>query len=136
MIIGVGTDTVAIESFSAQLEDKASGFLDATFTAQEQHTAKARASGKARIHLAARFAAKEALIKAWSGGFFGEQPALQHVDMREIEVVNDRFGRPALHVHGRVAAVLNQRLPGYRAHLSLTHDGPCASAFVVLEGGQ
>lgn len=136
MILGIGTDTVAIDAFSAQLDDPASSLLPGTFTAQEQATAESRPSGQPRVHLAARFAAKEAFIKAWSSSFFGQKPALAHVDLREIEVVHDRYGRPALRLSGEVATALQRRAPGCVTHLSLSHDGPCATAFVVLEGGQ
>ena len=56
--------------------------------------------------LAARFAAKEAFLKAWSGARAGRAPALESVDLREIEVVDDGHGRPALALHGAVAAAL------------------------------
>ena len=46
--------------------------------------------------LAARFAAKEAFLKAWSGSRCGQPPLLATIDLREIEVVDDGYGRPGL----------------------------------------
>ena len=88
--------------------------------------------------LAARFAAKEAFVKAWSGARAGRDPALDTVDLREIEVVDDGHGRPALRLHGTVAAALEQLASELgvaaplRTHVSLSHDPPTAAAVVVL----
>jgi holo-[acyl-carrier protein] synthase len=122
--IGIGVDLVDVRAFSEQLADRASGFVDGTFTAGEQRAAK----GDAR-RLAARFAAKEAFVKAWSGSRRGQPPALAALDLREIEVVDDGYGRPGLQLHGDVEAAVGAA----HAQLSLSHDGPAAIAFVILE---
>jgi phosphopantetheine--protein transferase-like protein len=135
--LAVGLDIVTTTTFAGQLADGASGFVDATFTAGEQRAA--RATDEIRTQrLAARFAAKEAFVKAWSGARAGRPPALATVDLREIEVVDDGHGRPALALHGAVAAALDQ-LAGelgfegpLRTHLSLSHDPPTAAAVVIL----
>ena len=89
-----------------------------------------RARGAIREQrLAARFAAKEAFVKAWSGARRGLPPLLAAVDLREIEVVDDGHGRPALRLHGAVAAAVGER----GTHLSLSHDGPSAIAVVILD---
>jgi holo-[acyl-carrier protein] synthase len=120
----LGVDLVDVPAFAEQLDDIASGFVDGTFTAQEQRTAK----GDPR-RLAARFAAKEAFVKAWSGSRFGQPPLLAEIDLREIEVVDDGFGRPGLRLHGKLAAAVGP----VATHLSLSHDGAAAIAFVMLE---
>jgi holo-[acyl-carrier protein] synthase len=120
----IGVDLVDVPAFEAQLADRASGFADGTFTRLEQRTAQ----GDAR-RLAARFAAKEAFIKAWSGSRRGRPPLLPQVDLREIEVVDDGYGRPGLRLHGTVA----QAARDIEAHLSLSHDGPSAIAVVILD---
>ena len=79
-------------------------------------------------HLAARFAATEAFIKAWSSSRWGSPPLLRSVDMREIEVIQDPWGRPSLRLHGDVARAAGR----LDAHLSLSHDGGVAVAFVIL----
>jgi holo-[acyl-carrier protein] synthase len=136
--LAVGLDVVATAAFADQLADTASGFVAATFTAREQRATAAAGELRAQ-RLAARFAAKEAFVKAWSGARAGREPRLDAVDLREIEVVDDGHGRPALALHGAVAAALEELAaelgPGakLRAHLSVSHDPPVAVAVVVLE---
>ncbi len=132
MIAGVGVDLVALPAFAAQLADPASRFAEAAFSAAERDDA-ARVGDRVS-HLAARFAAKEAFIKAWSGGRRGLEPALGHVVLQEIEVVLDDWGRPALRLHGATRAAFERDGPA-RIHCSLSHDGPTAVAFVVVERG-
>ena len=135
--LAVGLDVVTTTTFAEQLADTASAFVDATFTAREQRDARAGEAVRVQ-RLAARYAAKEAFVKAWSGARAGRPPLLQTVDLREIEVVDDGHGRPALRLHGEVAASL-QRLATeldvagpLRTHLSLSHDPPTAAAVVLL----
>jgi holo-[acyl-carrier protein] synthase len=135
--LAVGLDIVTTTTFAEQLADPASAFVQATFSAGEQRAA--RGAGELRAQrLAARFAAKEAFVKAWSGARAGHAPALGSVDLREIEVVDDGYGRPALRLHGAVAAALEQLAAELgiatplRAHISLSHDPPTAAAVVVL----
>lgn len=130
MIAGVGVDLVDLAAFRRQLDDPASTFLEAVFTVGERRYAATRPSRDPARHLAARYAAKEAFLKAWSAGNRGARPAEKAVDYREIEVVCDDWGRPGLRLHGRVARALG---PGLRTWLSLTHDGGYAAAYVVLE---
>jgi holo-[acyl-carrier protein] synthase len=116
----IGVDLVDVPGFARQLEDTASGFLAATFTPAEQRA-------KTPHRLAARFAAKEAFLKAWSATNRGRPPRLGTVDLREIEVVDDGYGRPVLALHGEVAAACD-----HTAEVSLSHDGDAAIAVVVL----
>lgn len=74
--------------------------------------------------LAARFAAKEALIKALGGGVRGFRFA-------DISVVNDAHGAPRFELTGAIASHVQSR--GLHLHVSLTHDAPVAQAFVVAE---
>ena len=120
----VGVDLVHVPGFAAQLAARASGFVDGTFTALERRTANGDAS-----RLAARYAAKEAFIKAWSGSRRGLPPLLAAVDLRVVEVVDDGYGRPGLRLHGAVKAAVGDR----GAHVSLSHDGPSAIAVVILD---
>ena len=132
MIGGIGMDVVDVTGFRAQLADSASTFVQGTFTPGEQARVETRPSRDRAPHLAARFAAKEAFIKAWSTANSGRIPALKSVDMREIEVVHDPHGRPALRLHGAVHAAYRSQELG-SVHLSLSHDGDMAAAFVVVE---
>ncbi len=119
----IGVDLVDVPGFAEQVGDAASGFVDGTFTEREQRAAK----GDVR-RLAARFAAKEAFLKAWSGSRRGLPPLLGAADLREIEVVDDGYGRPGLRLHGDVARAAGE----LDAHVSLSHDGPAAIAVVLL----
>ena len=133
MILGVGVDIVDLAGFRAQLQDPASVYADRTFTAAELRDADNRPSADPPRHLAARHAAKEAFIKAWSAARWGQAPQLAAVDLHEIEVICDAYGRPALRLSGVVAAAV-ATLGAVRPHLSLSHDGGQATAMVVLEG--
>lgn len=139
----VGVDLVYLPDFRAQLGDPASSFLLRTFTPAERRAAELRARRRLppdapaseldlAPHLAARFAAKEAFLKAWDQRSWGEEPPLSPaaVDHTEIEVVADAWDRPALRLHGAIAAAFGSELS---IALSLTHDGPFASAVVILQ---
>jgi len=124
VILGVGLDLVHLPDFERQLADPASTFVDGVFTPGEQVRNHPRS-------LAARYAAKEAFIKAWSNAIFGQPPVLGDHDLREVEVVQDAWGRTALRLHGRTLEAFS-RLGPTAIHLSLTHDGPTAGAVVTL----
>lgn len=140
-VVGLGLDVVHLPTFAEQLADGASGFATATFTPAE--LASVAVAGPTRTaSLGGRFAAKEAFLKAWSAARRGHAPALASVDLREIEVVLDGWGRPAIRLHAAVATAVSTLAgpadaPGSDGpvswSLSLSHDGPTAAAVVVLE---
>ena len=125
--VGVGVDVVGITAFAAQLEEPGTRFAR-VFTPAERRTARGEAQ-----RLAARWAAKEAVVKAWSSTRFGRPEVIDpdHVDLREIEVRTDAWGRPAIRLHGEVA----RGMDGLTVLLSLSHDpaADVAIAFVVLQ---
>jgi holo-[acyl-carrier protein] synthase len=127
---GVGIDVVGITAFAGQLDEPGTRFAQA-FTPGERRAARA-GSGSEAESLAARWAAKEAVIKAWSSTCFGHPAVIdpEHVDLREIEVRSDAWGRPAIRLHGEIA----ESMAGYAVLVSLTHDesADVAAAFVVL----
>jgi len=132
--VGVGVDVVCISAFAEQLAAPGTRFA-AVFTAQERRHAT-RAAGTTHHpaqHLAARWAAKEAFIKAWSDSRFGlpDVIAPDQLDFTEIEVRTDAWGRPALRLHGAIARALGNQT----ARVSLSHDpdADTATAFVVLQ---
>lgn len=123
MIIGIGVDVVDTERFRGVLE-RTPALRTRLFTTAEQLR-----DGEPRpvASLAARFAAKEALIKA-----FGSSAGLS---WQELEVVADDQRNPSLTLHEGAQRVADER--GVSAvHLSLSHDGGIATAFVVIEGEQ
>ncbi|WP_051061078.1 holo-ACP synthase [Corynebacterium ulceribovis] len=141
MILGVGVDLVDISTFEEQLAAPGTTF-GAAFTTQERLTSKLRAevSGSIASHMAGRWAAKEAFVKAWSAALIGTPPPLSVEDMvwPAVEVRADTWGRPLLHIHqplaSHVAESLMQHCAGSlpRMHLSMSHDGRFATATVVL----
>ncbi|MGX6511923.1 holo-ACP synthase AcpS [Rhodococcus sp. SJ-2] len=126
-VAGIGFDLVSVPEFAEQLRRPGTTML-ANFTPGERRDANTRSSDPAR-HFAARWAAKEAVIKAWSASLFGSPPVLPETIHQQIEVVSDAWGRPSIRLHREVAEHLGDR----RIHVSLTHDGDMAGAFVVLE---
>lgn len=136
-VLGVGLDVVDVASFSSQLELDGTAFVASTFTPAEiavaaevgdLHGEEARAR-----HLAGRFGAKEAFVKAWSMARLGRAPALPSVRWHEIEVGRDAWGRPVLRLIGCTADAVADTLGAVSTSLSISHDGPVAAAVVVLD---
>lgn len=115
MIVGIGTDLCVIERFEAMLARRP-GITERVLTPGER-------SLPVRSQ-AARFAAKEALAKA-----LRSPGGLRWLD---AEVVTDQAGAPAFVLTGTVARAA-AALGVSRVHLSLSHDGGLATAFVVCE---
>jgi holo-[acyl-carrier protein] synthase len=124
-VIGVGVDLVHVPSFASQLSLPGSRF-DRVFTASERAYAMSRSDDPR--HLAARWAAKEAVVKAWSASLYGTPPPHGDEVLAQIETVNDVYGRPRILLHGAPAAALSE----CSLEVSLSHDGDYAIAFVVL----
>lgn len=125
-ILGVGVDLVHVPSFAEQLGRPGSEF-DQVFAPGERRDANGRSTDAAR-HLAARWAAKEAVVKAWSSSLYGSAPVMDDEALRLIEVVTDAWGRPRVRLHGEVA----KHLDGLTVDISLSHDGDYATAYAVL----
>jgi holo-[acyl-carrier protein] synthase len=131
-IRAIGIDLVGVESFAEQLGSVGSVFAEPTFTVGELRAAGGP-SGAAQ-HLAGRYAAKEAFVKAFSGARTGRAPAIPDMDWRQVEVVPDMWGRPTLVLHGDLAAAVRATLGEVVIHLSITHEPTMAAAVVVLDG--
>ncbi len=121
MVVGVGTDLVDLDRFRPAAE-RTPGILTRCFTVDERAYAERRVDPTERY--AARFAAKEAVMKALGVGL-GACP------LAEIEVVrDDDSGAPDLVLHGKAAALAEER--GVTAwHLSLTHTDATAHAIAI-----
>jgi holo-[acyl-carrier protein] synthase len=134
MTVTIGVDLVHVPSFAELLGDRASAFAGATFSDAERAYATTAASGDPARHLAARYAAKEAALKALdhAAALRGVDPPT--VSPGAIEVLRDARGRPSLALHG-AAGDLADRLGVARASVSLSHDGEYALAFVTLTLG-
>lgn len=116
MIKGIGVDVVDVNRFMASLT-RVPGLRERLFTPAERHLPPAS--------LAARFAAKEATAKA-----LGSPGGMRWHD---CEIPRVMGAAPEIHVRGTVLAVASQR--GIRTwHVSISHDGGIATAFVIGEG--
>ncbi len=132
MLMGLGIDVVAVSALAEQLADRASSFAAATFTDDELGYSQGAPSGEPARHLAARYAAKEAAIKAFDTACGSAGVPRQNVSLKEIEVRRDEVGRPWLVFTGAVRHLAEQ-LGADRAWVSLSHDGDYATAVVALE---
>jgi holo-[acyl-carrier protein] synthase len=126
MIIGIGVDTIEVPRMARAVSNPRTGqrFKERVFTPGEIAYCERRPRTAAQSY-AARFAAKEATMKALGRGFGGG------IGWREIEVVRDR-GAPRLVLSGHALALALER--GIRRwHVSLTHTEAAAMAFVIGE---
>lgn len=121
MILGLGTDIVEVQRFNQLLSRRGERILEKLFTPEERQSCL-----DAPHRLAARFAAKEAFLKALGTGLRG-------MAWREITLINDELGAPVLHCTGRAESAL-QSLGVKRTHVSLSHSRHYAVAQVILEG--
>ncbi|MEM6780471.1 MAG: holo-ACP synthase [Pseudomonadota bacterium] len=131
MIIGMGSDLIDIRRVEKTLERFGERFIKRCFTDAEIAKAERRRGGGTHTNTyAKRFAAKEACSKALGTGFSNG------VYLRDIGVVNDKLGRPTLHLTNGAQRRLESMLPdGYKPviHLTLTDEPPIASAHVIIE---
>ena len=126
MVVGIGIDVVEIERIRRLMDRWQDRFLQRVFT--EAEIAYALRRHDPAQHLAARFAAKEATLKALGTGLS------MGVRWREMEVRRERGEPPQLALSGR-AAELGEARGIRRLHVSLSHDAGLAVAQVLAEGG-
>ncbi|MBM3602251.1 MAG: holo-[acyl-carrier-protein] synthase [Alphaproteobacteria bacterium] len=125
MILGIGTDLVdsrRMESWLQSFDNRRLGrvFHPAELAMLPHHP-------NPRLFLASRFAAKEALAKAFGTGIG------RHLRLRDICVTRAASGQPSLELHGQSLQDATARLGnGFHLHLSLSTEDPFALAFVVL----
>lgn len=121
-IFGIGMDIVDVPRIAAAIESHGSRYLAKVFTAAEQ--AYCERYKNPSIHYAARFAAKEAVAKAFGTGIG------QHAAFLEIEVERNDAGAPRIRLHGS-ALGFAERAGIREIHLSLTHTDACAAASAI-----
>ncbi len=133
MILGIGIDIVDIPKLTAEaFGNRLGDFKSFNFTEGEIRYAESNPSGDPLSHLSARWAAKEAFLKALDMTNIDNPPRQTNVDHREIEVVNDEQGRPLIRLHGKIKETsAGQGVK--KISLSLSHHGPSAAAVVILE---
>jgi holo-[acyl-carrier protein] synthase len=123
VIKGVGIDMVEVDRLGEKLERsaelKAKIFSEAEIKFCEAQQNKAQ-------HYGARFAAKEAFLKATGRGL-----TLGH-SLSDVEVVSDELGKPMIYLKGTFAAQAVEN-KWSKIHVSLTHVKSMASAVVIIE---
>ena len=124
MIVGTGIDIAEVLRVGKAIERFGERFLWRVFTEAERKYCDSKANRVERY--AARFAAKEATMKALGTGWN------RGVCWRDIEVYREPGGRPIIRFHG-VAAEFAARLGASNVALSLSHTPEQAIASVILE---
>lgn len=126
MIIGIGTDIVDISRIAKKITDR-KDFLEHVFSSFEiQYCEKIKNKFES---YAARFAAKEAFLKAIGTGL------LIDCAPKEIEVRNDTSGKPELIISPNVKNKLEEifKVSNHKIHISLSHTSQTAIAFIIIE---
>lgn len=124
MIVSNGIDLVEVARIADLREQHGERFLERTFTEGERAYCLSQADPGPS--LAARFAAKEAVMKCLGTGW------TDGVGFRQIEIVRDAKGAPSIVLTGRAQELASAR--GIRRwHLSLTHTDASAVAFAIAE---
>jgi holo-[acyl-carrier protein] synthase len=122
MILGIGIDITEIKKIEESIRSETyqrKVFTPAELKAVDGFKNKAE-------HLAGKFAAKEAFMKAIGAGI------RQEVWFSQIEVLNDEFGKPYIKVSGEAETRLQER-GAKHIHISISHSGGMAVAVVILE---
>ena len=116
--IGCGVDVVELPRFRRAMERGGRAFMRRIFTPHEEAYARSRPS-TTLLHLAGRFAAKEAVIKAMS-----QVDPTRRLAMNHVEVRNDRLGRPHIVFHDKQKGRI-------KVHISLSHVDTVAVASAI-----
>ena len=123
MIAGIGVDIVKIERIKTAVERWGGRFMDRIFTEDEKRYSLGKYNPYP--HLAARFAYKEALVKALGTGF------RMGIRWRDIELVRNGDGKPEAKLQGTVKKFADQRGIN-NIMVSVSHDSDYAIAYVTL----
>jgi holo-[acyl-carrier protein] synthase len=124
MILGTGVDLAEVDRIRQSIERFGERFVHRIYTDREIAYVERKANRFERY--AARFAAKEAGMKALGTGWRGG------IQWKDFEVVNLPSGRPTLKLYGEAEKIAG-RLGVKSIHLSLTHTAKDALAYVLFE---
>lgn len=125
MILGTGIDLIEVARVTASMERFGDRFLGRILLPPE--IAYCRGYAQPGPHVAARFAAKEAVSKAFGTGLGAD------LGWHDMEVCRRDTGEPYLRLHGKGLELLARR-GGRQVHLSLSHTQVYATAMAILEG--
>ena len=124
MIVSIGIDIVEVYRISETIQ-RTPRFASRVFTAKERAYCESKGAASAQS-FAARFAAKEAFLKALKTGWRGK------ITWQDMEILNDAQGVPTLEIKGE-ARILLENLGADKIHLSISHTTDHAVAQVILE---
>jgi holo-[acyl-carrier protein] synthase len=124
MIVGTGVDITEVPRIASTIQRFGERFVKRVFTEREIRYCESKQNKTERY--AARFAAKEAALKAIGTGW------RRGITWRDVEVTREPSGRPTLAFHG-IAAEFASKLGVRRVHISLSHTVEHAIAHVILE---
>jgi holo-[acyl-carrier protein] synthase len=125
MIVGMGIDIAEVPRMRAAIDRHGDRFLNRVFTPAE--IAYCQRHKNCHERFAARFAAKEAAMKALGTGW------RRGVTWRDFEVFNASSGKPGMRLSGQALEIC-RRLGGHNVLLSITHTAEYAMAQVIVEG--
>lgn len=123
MLEGLGIDMVEVGRIRKALNRWGERFLCRVFTSEERDYCKRKAHPEESF--AARFAAKEAVLKAIGTGL------LAGISWTDVEVVNDKSGKPEV----KLGKKITQRIGNKKILLSISHTKEFAIAFAILVDG-
>ena len=124
MILSIGIDLIEVYRIRDTIA-RTPRFAERVFTNAEREYCESKGVSAAQSY-AARFAAKEAFLKALKTGWRGK------ITWHDIEISNDEDGVPCMQVKGEARRILDG-MGGPRIHLSISHTTEHAIAYVVLE---
>ena len=123
MIFGVGIDNIEVKRIKKQI-DGSTKFKEKIFTAKEIEYCESKKNYAESF--AARFAAKEAFLKAigtgWNDG----------LEFNDIEILNDEKGKPMVHLRGKAKQIILDNVLG-QIQVSMSHLKEIATAIIIIE---
>lgn len=120
-IFGIGIDLVEVKRIERAVKRLGSRFLTKVYTERERRFCLPRKNRY--LSLAARFAAKEAILKALGTG------VSKGISFKEVEVLDNDHSRPTFNIQGKAKKLLGNR----PIHLSISHLKDYAIAVVIIE---
>jgi holo-[acyl-carrier protein] synthase len=123
VIFGIGTDIIEVGRVEKMVA-RGRQYLETIFSEKEVDYCETKA--RRSEHYAARYAAKEAILKALGTGW------RDGLVFSDIEILNDEMGKPKVFLHGKVKELFD-RQQIMQASISLSHTNQIAIAFAVLE---
>lgn len=124
MIVSIGIDIIEVYRISETLA-RTPRFVERVFTEKERVYCESKGAASAQS-FAARFAAKEAFLKALKTGWRGK------ITWQDMEILNDDQGVPSLKISGEAEEIM-KKTGANKIHLSMSHTTDHATAQVILE---